>query len=155
LPVSLGASPGDSRTASIVGLWKIEFLAKGNTNGIPDGALIDFGTAIWLSDGTEMMVSGGRQPATGDVCMGAWKQTGRNSYALNHIALAYDGGVYVGPASIEEYVTVDASGLAFHGTFTITAHLATTVPGHEFDETTILQPTPIHGTISGVRVTAN
>src|ERR1700761_4833628 len=34
-------------------VWKIEFLAKNNTNGIADGALIDFGTATWSSDGTE------------------------------------------------------------------------------------------------------
>jgi hypothetical protein len=154
-PVSLAAPASESRVASIVGLWKIEFLAKGNANGIPDGALIDFGTAIWFSDGTEMMISGGRQPANGDVCMGAWKQTGRNSFALNHIAMGYDGGAYVGPTSIEEAVTVDSSGMAFHGSFTITAHLATTVPGHEFDENTILQPTPIYGTITGTRVTAN
>src|ERR1700761_2784349 len=52
--------------ASIIGVWKIEFLAKGNSNGIPDGTLIDFGTATWYSDGTETMISGGRAPATGD-----------------------------------------------------------------------------------------
>jgi hypothetical protein len=145
---------GGSRHESMVGLWKIEFIAKGNT-AIPDGALIDFGTAIWYSDGTETMVSGGRQPATGDVCMGAWKQTGHDSYALNHIALAYEGGVYVGPASIVELVTLDASGNSFSGSFTITQYLATAIPGHEFDENTILAPTPIRGTITGTRVTAN
>ena len=54
----------------IVGLWTVEFIAEGNTNGIPDDALIDFGTATWHEDGTEEMVSGGRDPSTGDVCMG-------------------------------------------------------------------------------------
>src|SRR3974390_1321135 len=51
---------GDFEAPAIVGLWKVELLAKGNTNGIPDGALIDFGTAQWHEDGTETMISGGR-----------------------------------------------------------------------------------------------
>jgi hypothetical protein len=146
---------GGAHHGSIVGLWKVEFLAKGNTNGIPDGALIDYGTATWSSDGTETMISGGRQPANGDVCMGAWKQTGRDSFALNHLAMGYDGGAYIGPTSIKELVTLDPSGNSFHGTFTITAYLATQVPGHEFDQSTILAPTPIVGSITGTRVTAD
>jgi hypothetical protein len=78
--------------ASIVGLWKVEFLAKNNTNGIPDGFLIDFGTAIWNGDGTETMISGGRNPGTGDVCMGAWHQVGPATFKLNHVALAWQSG---------------------------------------------------------------
>jgi hypothetical protein len=141
--------------ASIVGLWKIEFLAKNNTNGIPDGALIDFGTAIWYSDGTEMMVSGGRDPSTGDVCMGVWEQVGPSTFKLNHVALAWQPGSYLGPARITETVILDPSGSTFKGRFTITQYAATAAPGAEFDESTVVPPTPIHGVITGTRVTAN
>src|SRR5580692_6100969 len=141
--------------ASIVGLWKVEFLAKGNTNGIPDGALIDFGTATWHSDGTETMVSGGRDPVTGDVCMGVWQQIGGSTFKLNHLALGWQPGAYVGPATIKETVTLDPSGNSFKGSFTITQYMGTMAPGDEFDETTVVPPTPIYGVITGTRVTAN
>lgn len=140
---------------SIVGLWKIEFLAKNNTSGIPDGALIDYGTAIWYSDGTEMMISGGRNPTTGDVCMGVWEQVGASTFKLNHLALAWQSGAYLGPATIAETVVLDPSGHTFKGKFTITQYMATAAPGEEFDETTVVPPTPIHGVITGTRVTAD
>lgn len=149
------SSNADYWRRSIVGLWKVEFLAKDNTNGIPDGALIDFGTATWHADGTEAMVSGGRDPSTGDVCMGVWEQTGHSTYRLRHVALAWMGGAYAGPTTIEETVTLDSGGESFHGSFTITAHAAGAVPGHEFDESTVVPPTPIHGVITGVRVTVD
>ncbi len=141
--------------ASIVGLWKVEFLAKNNTNGIPDGFLIDFGTAIWNGDGTETMISGGRNPGTGDVCMGAWHQVGPATFKLNHVALAWQSGAYLGPATIVETVTLDPSDTTFKGSFTITQYMATAAPGEEFDETTIVPPTPIRGVITGTRVTAD
>jgi hypothetical protein len=145
----------ESWRTSIVGLWKVEFLAKGNTNGIPDGALIDFGTATWHSDGTETMDSGGRDPVTGDVCMGVWQQIGGSTFKLNHLALGWQPGAYVGPATIKETVTLDPSGNSFKGSFTITQYMGTMAPGDEFDETTVVPPTPIYGVITGTRVTAN
>jgi hypothetical protein len=144
-------------------LWKIEFLAQGNTvYRIPDGALIDFGTAIWASDGTETMVSAGRNPTTGDVCMGAWVQVGPASFRLKHLALAWNaasGGnpaAYEGPVSIIENVTLDSKN-HFHGTFTITQYAASAAPGQEFQENpaSVVAPTPITGTITGNRLTAN
>ncbi len=138
-----------SGAPSIVGLWKVEFLAKGNTNGIPDGALIDFGTATWHDDGTEAMVSGGRHPVDGDVCMGVCHQIGRASYQLVHLALSWQSGAYVGPAAIVERVTLDAGGNSFRCSFTITKHRASLAPGVEFDESTVLAPTPIVGVITG------
>jgi hypothetical protein len=145
----------ESWRTSIVGLWKVEFLAKGNTNGIPDGALIDFGTATWHSDGTETMVSGGRNPVTGDVCMGVWQQIGGSTFKLNHLALGWQPGAYVGPATVKETVTLDPSGNSFKGSFTITQYVGTVAPGEEFDETTVVPPTPIYGVITGTRVTAD
>ncbi len=139
-------------SSPIVGLWKVEFLARGNSNGIPDGALIDFGTAIWHEDGTEEMVSGGRAPSTGDVCMGVWEQTGHSSYKLTHVALAWGGTSYLGPATIIENITLDPSGNGFHGSFVITQYAAAAAPGAEFDESSVVPPTPIYGVITGKRV---
>ena len=47
LPASLVSVSDSSERAAIVGLWKFEMLAKStvaNTNPMPNGALIDFGT---------------------------------------------------------------------------------------------------------------
>src|SRR5215467_13944459 len=47
---------------SIVGMWKVQFISKGNTTHnppIPDGAIVDFGYSQWHSDGTEILNSGG------------------------------------------------------------------------------------------------
>ena len=108
--------------AVITGLWKFAFIAKGNPN-IPDGAPIDTGYATWHADGTEIMNSG-RAPMTGSFCMGVWKQTNHNTFKLNHIALSWDpsGTTFVGPANIREVVTVDHSGNAYSGTFSLTQY---------------------------------
>jgi hypothetical protein len=141
---------------AIVGLWKFEMLAKStaqHTNPMPDGTLIDFGTAAWHDDGTELMNSGSRDPADGNFCQGVWRQVGPSTFTLNHIALAWTSGAYTGPAVITERVTVDGSGRHIGGSFTLTQYLATPTPGHEFDQSTVL--VSITGTISGNRVTAN
>jgi hypothetical protein len=108
--------------APIVGLWKIQFLSKGNP-GIDDGTVLDDGYATWHSDGTELMNSS-RPPMTGNFCMGVWKQTGRSTFTLNHFALSWDktGTTFVGPTNIREVVTVDPSHDAYRGTFTITQY---------------------------------
>ncbi len=142
--------------ASIVGLWKFEMLAKSTAthkNPMPDGVLIDFGTVAWHSDHTELMNSGSRNPADGDFCQGAWHRVAENTFALNHIALAYTNGTYTGPTHFHERVTVDSTGNHYMGTFTLTAYLASVTPGHEFDETTPL--VTITGTITATRVPAN
>ncbi|MFI4869712.1 MAG: hypothetical protein ACHQDD_10245 [Steroidobacterales bacterium] len=138
-----------AETPSIVGLWKVEFHAKGNT-GIPDGFLIDFGVVAWHDDGTEIMNSGMRDPSTGNFCMGAWRQVGASTFKLNHIGLSWQSGTYQGSASIQELVTVAPSGNSYQGSFVITQYL-----GSEFDESTIAPPTPIHGVVTGTRVTVN
>ena len=103
----------------IVGLWKFTFVSKGST-GIPDGTLIDSGYATWHNDGTEIMNSA-RAPMTQSFCTGIWMQTGDYTYTLNHFAMSWDptGSMYVGPANIKESITIDYSGTAFSGTFTI------------------------------------
>jgi hypothetical protein len=144
--------------ASIVGLWKFAFTAKGN-NGIPDGTPIDAGYVTWHADGTELMNSG-RAPTTGDFCMGVWKKVGPSTYKLNHFALAWafdadapvtgpgtGGADFVGPANIRETITVAASGNSYHGHFTLTQY--------EPDGVTVVPPTPIVGTVTGTRITAD
>jgi hypothetical protein len=105
--------------AVITGLWKAKLIAKGNAN-IPDGTIIDDGYATWHADGTELLNSS-RSPLTSSFCMGVWKQTKRNTFKLNHVALSWDtsGTVFVGPANIRELVTVDRTGNNYSGTFNI------------------------------------
>ncbi len=130
--------------AVITGLWKFSFTAKGNAN-IPDGAPIDAGYATWHADGTEIMNSG-RPPMTGSFCMGAWKQVGKSTFKLNHVALSWDpsGTTFVGPANIRERVTVDTTGNHYSGTFTLTQY--------DTNGNVIVQ---ILGVISAQRVTAD
>lgn len=132
--------------ANIVGLWSVQMTSQGNP-GIPDGATIDWGYAQWHSDGTEIMNSGSRAPATENFCLGVWTKTGPSSYKLNHVALSYDAGTghLNGTVSIREQVTVDQGGNNFSGTFTIDVYPpgSTTVVVH------------LAGVIAGQRITAD
>jgi hypothetical protein len=137
-------------TATIVGMWSIQFISLGNTAHnppIPDGAQIDFGYSQWHSDGTELMNSGGHTPVTGNWCMGTWVRSGFFTYELNHFALSYDATSQLLTAKIDirEQVTLDPSGNEFTGTFTIDVYSPTT--GAKLDH--------LAGTISAVRVTVD
>jgi len=114
----LRVSSQPSAGAGIVGFWKVKFVAEGNV-GIPDGTLIDNGFAQWHSDGTEIMNSS-KVPATGNFCLGVYQKSGPSSYQLNHFALGYDSsGNFIGPAQIQESVTVNRKANQYTGTFTI------------------------------------
>lgn len=117
---SLKLAAYNGEASPIVGLWQFTFTSKGSA-GIPDGTVIDAGYTTWHSDGTELTNSG-RAPLTGNFCMGVWVQTGRYTYMVNHYALSWDstGNVFLGPANIRESITVDYSGTAYTGTFTLT-----------------------------------
>jgi len=96
---------------SIVGLWSFKMVSGGQT--------IDFGYQEWHSDGTEILNSGSRAPATGDFCLGAWKQTAPSRFHLNHYPLVVDNnGVLQARVVLKEDVTVDPSGMTFSGMFT-------------------------------------
>jgi hypothetical protein len=117
-PASLLLVSDQSSDDAIVGFWKVTFVAKGNA-GIPDGTPIDAGYAQWHSDNTEILNSS-RPPATGNFCLGVWKNVGRSHYQLNHFALSSNpDGTMVGPANIREEVTLGRAGNAYTGTFTI------------------------------------
>jgi hypothetical protein len=159
MPAAFIQVSNEASNGSIVGLWKFAFTAKGNVSppGPPDGAPIDSGYVTWHSDGTELMNSG-RAPTTGDFCMGVWKQIGASTYKLNHFALAWEfdvnapangpgegGADFVGPANIREVVTVDRSGMSYHGTFELVQY--------NDDHTKVLAD--IVGTVKGTRITVN
>jgi hypothetical protein len=154
IPVANGVRD-DDETAAIVGLWKFKLIAKGNTNGIPDGTQIDFGLETWHSDGTEMIISGGRDPTIVDVCMGVWKQIGRSTFKLNHQVVAWGppAGAYLGPATLTEVVRVDSTGHSLSGTFVFTQYVATL--SNPFDQSTIAPSFPIHGIVTATRVTVD
>jgi hypothetical protein len=141
---TLGNTRDGDSVATIVGLWSVQFVAK-NSSPIPDGTVVDAGYVTWHGDGTELMNSG-RPPITGNFCMGVWKQTGRFTYKLNHVALSWDstGTILVGPASIREKVILDRGGNNYTGTFTIDqfdqigntlAHVAGVIVGHRITPT--------------------
>jgi hypothetical protein len=118
------AGNGGESSASIVGMWKIQFISEGNASGnpaIPDGAVVDFGYTQLHNDGTEMLNSGAHTPASENFCMGVWGQTGFLTYELNHFALSYNAlsGVLVNYVNIREQLTLSPSGDSFTGTFTI------------------------------------
>jgi len=145
----------DEETAAIVGLWKFKLTAMGNINGIRDGTPIDFGLETWHSDGTEMIISGGRDPNISNVCMGVWKQIGRSTFKLNHAVLAWGppAGAYLGPGTLTEVVTVDSTGNSLSGTFTFTQYVATI--SNPFDQNNIAVPFPIYGVVTATRVTVD
>jgi hypothetical protein len=145
---------------SIVGLWSVSFVSDGvPPNPVPAGIQTDFGTVQWHDDGTEFMISGGRPPSTGDVCMGVWEQIGPFTYKLKHIALAWvssdtppsmngpgpSPAQFLGPALIKETVTLSKSRDAYQGHFTVDQYNA--------DESTVL--VHISGTVTGTRVTVD
>jgi hypothetical protein len=103
---------------SIVGLWSFKM-----TSG---GQVVDFGYQEWHSDGTEILNSGTRAPATGDFCMGAWTQTAPSRFHLNHYPLVVDNnGTLQARVVLKMDVTVDPSGKMFSGTFTQDVYDAT------------------------------
>jgi hypothetical protein len=141
---------------AIVGTWRFTFTSDGTSYPvqIPFGAVVDFGTAQWHSDGTELMISGGRAPSTGDVCMGSWERTGPSTYTLKHIALAWASAdsnppasppMYLGPAIIREVVTLDRAHDRFEGLFTLDQYAK--------DEVTLLEH--ISGTVTATRFTVH
>lgn len=97
---------------SIVGMWSFRQTVGGN--------VVDFGFQQWHSDGTELLNSGGRAPATENFCMGTWTQPTPGHYHLNHMALSYDtSGVLNAKVTIKEDVVLSATGMNFSGTFSL------------------------------------
>ncbi len=155
----LDRGTGEGRVAGIVGMWKFTLISDGTAYPapIPYGAVVDFGTQQWHSDGNEFMISGARPPSSGDVCMGVWRQSANATYKLKHIALAWVSSdtapplgpvipaAFVGPAIIHQTVTLRHGRNAFEGTFTLDQYAK--------DEITLLQH--IGGRVLATRVVAD
>jgi hypothetical protein len=141
--LTIDDDPATPHGPSIVGTWKEHWISEGS-DGIPDGTEVDAGYAQWHSDGTEINVSGLRAPLTGDVCLGEWIKTGARSYRLNHFGISYDptGATLVGPARIQQWLTLDPKGDSTSGKFTI----------DQWDEAGNLLG-HVQGNLSGTRVT--
>jgi hypothetical protein len=158
------------QVAPIVGLWSFKYTSKGNlaTLGIPDGTPIDGGVTLWFADGNEMTYSGVRNPIVGATCLGVWKQTGAQTYELNHIGLSWDPqatsvsppnapapasngnpgggpGAPGGPAFIKQYIWLNPDNRFYNGTFSINQLLP--------DGKTPALPAPIKGDITATRIT--
>lgn len=125
---------------SIVGMWSFKMTVG--------SATADFGYQQWHSDGTELMNSGGRAPASQNYCMGVWRQTGPARYHLNHLALSYDPatGNLNARVNIKEDVVLDPTGSSYSGTFSIDVY--------DPSGTTKVAPTT-SGQVSALRVRPN
>jgi hypothetical protein len=135
----------------IVGMWHVKFVVKGNNSTAPNDTEFDAGYSVWHGDGTEIMNSGGRPPQSGDFCLGVWQKVGEHAYKLNHFAAGWDptGSTLLGPAQIQEQITLDHAGNSFSGTFTVDQYVETNG---------VLNPTPVahfQGNITGTRITVN
>jgi hypothetical protein len=141
--LAIGDEAATPSGPSIVGTWKEHWISEGS-EGIPDGTEVDAGYAQWHSDGTEINLSGLRAPLTGNVCLGEWIKTGACTYQMNHFGISYDstGANLVGPARIQQWLTLDSKGDSTSGKFTI----------DQFDEAGNLLA-HVQGKITGTRVT--
>ena len=141
--LSIDDEAATSHGPSMVGTWKEHWISEGS-EGIKDGTEVDASYAQWHSDGTEINVSGLRAPLTGDVCLGEWIRTGARTYQMNHFGVSYDstGLNLVGPARIQQWLTIDAKGDSTSGKFTI----------DQWDESGNLLA-HVQGNVIGTRVT--
>ena len=145
-PASYQAGANDPRLIrvnlgdhGIVGLWSVSLVAGGTQ--------IDWGYSEWHADGTEIMNSGGHTPASGNFCLGVWRQSGPNTYHLKHYPLAYNPatGQLAAKIILTEDVRVDLTGANFTGTFTEDV----------YDPTGVTLMQHVAGAISGHRVEPN
>ena len=136
-----------SSDVPIAGMWKFQFISKGNTShnpSIPDGALIDYGFRQWHSDGTEIQNSAG--VPGGGFCLGVWGQTGFLTVELNHFPVAFTASSPT-PANyinLREQDTLSPSGDSYTGTFTENIY---DTKGNQVDH--------LAGTVTATRITVD
>ena len=98
--------------STIVGLWDIKYF---DDQGQVDAEVYD----LWHADGNEIEVDASN-PIYGNVCSGAWIQTGTFTYKLTHPSWNFDGaGNLIGTVMIRDTVTLDPRGDKFSGTETV------------------------------------
>ncbi|MGA3040310.1 MAG: hypothetical protein ABSF54_05895 [Bryobacteraceae bacterium] len=108
---SQAAIPSGDSGGSIVGLWFVTFSSG--------GAVVDQAFDAWHSDGTEIL-NDLTNPIEGNVCLGAWTQTGPQTFKLKHPSWTFDSsGNLTGVAYIIESVTVASGGGTYEGNYSI------------------------------------
>jgi len=142
---------GDSLTAplllasdhedDIVGMWKVNFNAKGNAS-VPDG-VIDSAFVVWHSDKSEIMNSS-RPPQTGNFCLGVWERIGHSKYKVSHFFQGTDTSSNRQVGHIAETVWLSPDGKSYTGNFTL-----------DFYDGSGNLETEILGTITATRVTVD
>ncbi len=115
---------------SLVGLWHVLFIAEGNTApGLPpDGTQVDSTLTEVHPDATEITLDS-RPPASGDVCLGTWKEVEDRHYRINHFGIAFDPATNpntpLGYAHIPQDIILSRDGKTFTGKFVIDQYDAT------------------------------
>jgi hypothetical protein len=100
----------EGNSASIVGLWHVQFIVNNQT--------IQEAYQVWNAGGTEIH-NPNVDPRSGNVCLGVWRHDGKGAYKLAHRVWNYDSnGNFGGTIHLSEAVTVDGSG-THNGTFAL------------------------------------
>ena len=129
-------------------MWEFRF----DGPPLPPGLAPDFGLQQFHADGTEMMISLGIPPS-GGVCQGVWRKIGKSTYTLNHLAGTYvDPDPMVGGVRFHFHAvfTVDPSGNAYSGQYTVSAYYVTRA--NPFDESVPIPAASGTGTWTATRV---
>src|SRR5277367_5303285 len=146
-----------SESASIVGLWHLNYTAETETGApifppAPFPFLESF--KIWHADGTEFE-NAFMPPTGGNICFGVWKDLGFGHVKLHHIGLMF-APTAAPPEFVTNIFTVDETdevapdGKTYKGTFTFELW-----PPF-FDEVGIGKPLQkITGTTAGTRITVD
>ena len=106
-----GREDGDSKQASVVGLWHVT---------VSEGSQVVIQSIeAFHVDGTETLNDTGA-PSGGNVCLGVWIQSGQRTYKLKHPFWRWDSaGNLIGSAVIRAQLTVDPHGNTFSGNATV------------------------------------
>lgn len=108
---SAAAAAGNAVNTSIVGLWHIRFLVGGQQ--------IQEAYQIWNAGGTEVH-NPNVDPRTGNVCLGAWKESAPQTFNLTHRVWFYDtNGNFQGTGALSETLTLGDRGNSHSGLFTL------------------------------------
>jgi hypothetical protein len=126
---------------SIVGLWHVIYTAN--------GALFNESLDMWHSDGTEFE-NVHLSPASGNICLGVWKQVAPRTVRLHHIGWLFNALDPTANATntftIDETNTVAPNGVTYSGKFTFKVYdlNGNYIPNSE-----------VEGTIAATRITVN
>jgi hypothetical protein len=130
-------TPSANSPNSIVGLWHTMYTAGGSP----------FVETLkqWHSDGTEFE-NANRNPATGSICLGVWKQVSVRTVHLHHLGFLFTAdGAPDGTFTVDEIDTVAVKGMSYSGTFTFRV----------YDVNGVFTGVEVTGTIAATRITVD